>query len=163
ARVMHNFGLTELILVAPIADPLGEEARQRSTQGEFILHQARVMPGLDEALADCVLVVGTSARIGGPYRRQSVGGPQEIMPALVEALAAGPVALVFGPEPSGLSNTEVTRCHHLIHIATDPAYPALNLSHAVAICLCELHRAWMTRAQPAPASAEMAPFAEQER
>ncbi len=163
ARVMHNFGLTELVMVAPVADPLAEEARKRSTQGEFILHQARVVPSFDEAVTDCVLVAGTSARVGGPYRRQSVGGPDAIMPILVETLANGPVALVFGPEPSGLSNTEVTRCHHLIHIPTDVAYPALNLSQSVAICLYELRRAWLACIEPPPAPAAVVPFAEQER
>jgi tRNA/rRNA methyltransferase len=74
------------------------------------------------------------------------------------------VALVFGPEPKGLSNEEVARCHYLIHIPTDEAYPALNLAQAVAICLYELHLAWLKREErlerspPAPAS-----FAEQER
>jgi tRNA/rRNA methyltransferase len=162
ARVMHNFGLTELVLVAPAGDLLAEESRKRSTQGEFILHQARVVPTLDDALADCVLVAGTSARVGGPFRRQSVGGPAELMPLLVDAVACGPVALVFGPEPSGLSNEEVTRCHHLIHIPTDD-YPALNLAHAVAICLYELRRTWLSMAQTNDVPAAVVPFAEQER
>src|SRR5262249_51851150 len=74
----------------------------------------------------------------------------------------GPVALVFGPEPSGLSNREVTRCHHLIHIPTSDEYPSLNLAQAVAICLYELRRAWLRREAP-PAAPEIAPFADQER
>jgi tRNA/rRNA methyltransferase len=69
---------------------------------------------------------------------------------------------VFGPEPSGLTNAEVTRCHCLIHIPTDPTYPALNLAQAVAICLYELRVAWLRRGEEPPA-AEPAPFAEQER
>lgn len=162
ARAMHNFGLRDLVLVAPEADPLSEESRKRSTQGEFILHYARIAATLDEALADCVLVAGTSARTGGPFRRQSVGPPGQVMPALVEALSAGPVALVFGPEPTGLSNAQVARCHWLIHIPTDPGYPALNLVQAVAICLYELRRAWLAHAAP-PETAPVAPFAQQER
>ena len=162
ARVMRNLGLTDLVLVAPEADPADRNARQLATHGEAILENARVVADLGDAVADCVLIAGTSARTGGPFRRQSVGTPVQIMPYLIEALAQGPVALVFGPEPSGLSNAEVTRCHHLIHIPTDPTYPALNLAQAVAICLYALRRAWLARSEPATRPAP-APFADQER
>ena len=126
ARAMRNFGLSELVLVAPVADPRDERARQLAMHGEDILDRCRVVAGLGEAVAGCVLVAGTSARTGGLFRRQSVGTPDEVMPRLVEATASGPVALVFGPEPSGLENAEVTRCHYLVHIPADPSYPALN-------------------------------------
>src|SRR5438034_3051599 len=108
ARVMRNMGLSDLVLVAPVADPADPRARQLSTHGEPILDRARIVGELGEAVADCILVAGTSARTGGPFRRQSVGPPDEIMPHVVEALARGPVALVFGPDPSGLTNDEVT-------------------------------------------------------
>src|SRR5437870_2736384 len=107
ARVMRNMGLTDLVLVAPEADPADPRARQLSTHGEAILDRACVVADLGAAVADCVLIAGTSARTGGLFRRQSLGPPDEIMPRLVEALPAGPTALVFGPEPSGLSNAEV--------------------------------------------------------
>jgi tRNA/rRNA methyltransferase len=163
ARVMRNLGLTDLVLVAPKADPADREARKRSTHGEAILDRCRIVADLGEAVADCVLVAGTSARVGGPFRRQPVGPPQEIMPRLLDAAVSGPVGLVFGPEPSGLSNSEVTRCHYLIHIPTDPGYPALNLAQAVAICLYELRGTWLTRT-PAPVEPSIiAPFADQER
>jgi tRNA/rRNA methyltransferase len=163
ARVMRNMGLTDLVLVAPQADPADRNARQLSTHGEAILDRARLVTDLGEAVADCLLVAGTSARVGGPYRRQSVGPPSEIMPRLIEALGGGPVALVFGPEPSGLSDADVMRCHHLIHIPTDATYPALNLAQAVAICLYELRCAWLRETAAAPAPVPAAPFADQER
>lgn len=163
ARVMRNMGLSDLVLVAPVADPAAPEARQRATHGETILARCRVVAELGDAVADCVLVVGTSARTGGLFRRQSVGPPDEILPRLVEATASGPAALVFGPEPSGLTNAEVTRCHYLIHIPADPTYPALNLGQAVAICLYELRRAWLKQANLAASPATIAPFADQER
>jgi tRNA/rRNA methyltransferase len=163
ARVMRNMGLSELVLVAPVADPAHREARQRSTHGEEILDRCRIVTELGEAVADCVLVAGTSARTGGLFRRQSVGTPDEIVPRLVEAMAFGPVALVFGPEPTGLTNDEVTRCHYLIHIPTDPTYPALNLGQAVAICLYELRRALLKQANPGASPTAIAPFADQER
>ncbi len=163
ARVMRNLGLTDLVLVAPQADPADRDARKLSTHGEAILDRCRIVADLGDAVADCVLVAGTSARVGGPFRRQTVGLPREIMPLLVDALATGPTALVFGPEPTGLSNAEVSRCHHLIHIPTDPGYAALNLAQAVAICLYELRCAWLTRAEPSPGLPPPAPFVDQER
>ncbi len=162
ARVMRNMGLSDLVLVAPVADPADRSARQLSTHGEEILDRCRVVADLEEAVADCGLVAGTSARTGGLFRRQSVGTPEEVMPRLAEVMAAAPVALVFGPEPTGLENVEVTRCHYLIHVPTDPSYPALNLAQAVAICLYELRHVWLRRT-PAPPPAAPAPFAEQER
>jgi tRNA/rRNA methyltransferase len=162
ARAMRNMGLADLVLVAPECDPLDPRARQLSTHGEAILHQARVVADFGAAVADCVLVAGTSARTGGLFRRQSLGTPDKIMPALIDALTPGPVALVFGPEPSGLTNDEVTRCHFLIHIPADPTYPALNLAQAVAICLYELRRAWLKRTA-LTATEPAASFAAQEQ
>ena len=163
ARVMRNMGLSQLALVAPKADPADREARRLSTHGEAILERARVVAELGEAVADCVLVAGTSARTGGPYRKQSLGTPEAVLPHLAAACAAAPVALVFGPEPSGLTNAEVTRCHHLVHIPTDPGYPALNLAQAVAVCLYELRRAWLRRTESPCPPQEPVPFAVQER
>jgi tRNA/rRNA methyltransferase len=162
ARVMRNMGLSDLVLVAPAADPADVRARQLSTHGEEVLERCRVVAELGEAVADCVLVAATSARVGGLFRRQSVGTPEEVMPRVADAMASGPAALVFGPEPSGLSNAEVSRCHFLIHIPTDPTYPALNLAQAVAICLYELRRHRLRRTTPPPPAAP-APFADQER
>jgi tRNA/rRNA methyltransferase len=163
ARIMRNMGLTDLVLVAPEADPTDLRARRLSTHGESILRHCRRAGDLAEALADCVLAVGTSARTGGLVRRQSVGTPEEILPRAAALLAAGPVALVFGPEPTGLTNEEVVRCHYLINIPTDPAYSSLNLAQAVAICLYELRKAWQKLAAPEGPPEPPAPFADQER
>lgn len=143
ARVMHNMGLSRLVLVDPQTDPLGPEARQLSTHGQAILHAARVVPDLTDALAECGLVVGTSAIVAGLFREQTVRTPRALMPTVVAALAQAPVGLVFGPEPVGLTNAELSRCHYLLHIPTDQAYPALNLAQAVAITLYELRLAWL--------------------
>ena len=163
ARVMRNFGLCDLWLVDPVAGPGDPQARLLSTHGESILAQACIVPNLGAALADCVLVAGTSARIGGSVRRQSVCTPRQIAPHFVSALAAGPVALVFGPEPTGLTNDEVTRCHHLVHIPADPTYPALNLAQAVAVCLYETRCAWLEAEGAISAIETPASFAVQER
>ena len=163
ARVMRNLGLTDLVLVAPVADPAAREARRLSTHGEAILDRAKIVPDFDNAVADCSLVVATSADVGGPVRRQSVVSARHLMPQLVEAAALAPVALVFGPEPRGLTSAEISRCHYLIHVPTDPAYTALNLAQAVAICLYELRLAWLDRNQCLDRPAAPAAFADQER
>jgi len=162
ARVMRNMGLAELFLVAPAADPSDRLARQLSTQGEAILDAARVVDTLDEALMDCVFVAGTSARIGGLFRKQNVGPPDEIAARLVAVLPDDKAALVFGPEASGLQNDEITRCHFLIHIPVDETYSALNLAQAAAVCVYELRRAWLLRESTAPVAGR-AKVATQER
>lgn len=164
ARAMANFGLKHLALVAPYADPLSEEARRLATHGEEILSSARILPTLEEAVADCGVVLGTTGNVEGIYRTQNYGRPDEMLSRISMAMDRTPCALVFGPEPSGLSNAEVARCHGLIRILTDSQTPSLNLSHAVAICLHELRmtslRALEVAVHPTQKIAE---FDEQER
>ncbi len=164
ARAMANFGLKQLTLVAPFADPQSPEARRLSTHGESILDSATVVESFDAAVADCRVVIGTSANVEGVYRTNNYGRPDEVLPFMIESLRDGPCALVFGPEPSGLSNADVARCHRLIRILTSADYPSLNLSHAVAICLYELHVHSM-RAQGAAINPtqKVASFADQEQ
>lgn len=108
ARVMRNFGLDDLVLVAPVADRSDPQARAMATHhATDLLERARLVPDLDSALAECVLVAATSALTGGLYRRQTVGDPEAIGAALAAAMPSGKVALVFGPEPHGLTNEEV--------------------------------------------------------
>lgn len=152
ARVMANFGFPELVLVSPVADPLSEEAISRSTHGESVLRAARRVHSLDEALDGCLATTAASARTAGLAREHRIGTPSEVLPRLAQWMDRGPVALVFGPEPSGLTNAEVARCDHLVNIPTDPNCPALNLSHAVAVCLYELQRTeFVTTVRDVPA------------
>jgi tRNA/rRNA methyltransferase len=143
ARAMRNFGLRDLVLVDPVADVKSLEARRMSTNGESILDSVRTVATLEDALIDCRVVLATSANVEGLFREHCYGRSDEMLPRLTSALPDGPCALVFGPEPSGLTNAEIARCHGLIRIQTDPEYPALNLAQAVAICLCELRRQWL--------------------
>jgi tRNA/rRNA methyltransferase len=146
ARAMCNFGLNQL------------------THGEHVLESAVIVPTLDEAVADCRVVLATSANVEGLYRTHNYGRPEEVLPAVIEALPAGPCALVFGPEPSGLSNAEIARCHGLIRILTDSRCPSLNLSHAVAIVLYELRRLWLqSEGVAVRPTQKVAAFADQER
>jgi tRNA/rRNA methyltransferase len=87
-----------------------------------------------------------------------------MLPHLVDAMPAGRAALVFGPERTGLTNEEVSRCTYLVHIPTDPATPALNLAQAVAICLYELKLAVQASSTAAAVfQRAAAPAADQER
>lgn len=165
ARSMRNFGLEDLALVRPECDPLSDQARQMSTQGEAILRQARRVDTLEAAVADCVLVVGTTARLGGPFRGQNVSPPREVMPLLSATLSQDKkAALVFGPERTGLTNEQITACAHLVQIPAAPDYPALNLAQAAAICLYELHTACVAPHHPVTADwREAAEFQEHDR
>ena len=167
ARAMRNFGLTDLVLVAPYTFPDNPEARRLATHGEGILDTTRIVPDIGDAVADCVLTLATSALTAGVVRRGMIGTPAELMPRLAEAAGQGPVAIVFGPEPHGLSNEEIGRCHGMVHIPVDPEYPALNLAQAATVCLYEYRRAWSARVnagrdEPAPGPL-VAPHADQER
>src|SRR5438067_663977 len=164
ARVMGNFGLTDLVLVDPVASVHSLEARRMARQGLSVLDSARVVPELGDAVADCVFTLATSGLADGVVRETFAGTPEQKLPELLAAMASGPVALVFGPEPHGLSNAEITRCHGLVHIPVEPSAPALNLAQAVAICCYELHTQYARVATTrSGASAEAAPFADQER
>jgi len=161
ARVMRNFGLNDLRLVRPHADPRSNDARKLSTHGEEILEAARSHEDLGATVADCTMVIATSARHGGLFRQQTVVPPRELMPRLALAAAQAPVALVFGPEQTGLTNAEVSRCHYLLTIPVEETYPALNLAQAVAICAYEFFLAVSEAPEPIPK--QIAAFAHQDR
>jgi tRNA/rRNA methyltransferase len=159
---MANFGLTDLVLVAPVANPAAHQARLMATNGIPILDAVRVVETFDEAVADCGMVLGTSAKTVGPFRETACGTPDELFPSFVDALRDGPVAVVFGPEPHGLSTAELGRCHALLHLPTHPTHPALNLGLCVGICLYELRR-HIERGQNKELKRGAAPFADFDR
>jgi tRNA (cytidine32/uridine32-2'-O)-methyltransferase len=145
ARAMKNMRLSRLDLVAPQRYP-SEEATSRASGADDLLAQSRVHPSLDQALQGCRLVVGTSARartVSWP-----VLAPHEAAQKLVEESAHGEVALVFGREQSGLSNSELDRCSYLVHIPTNPDYSSLNLGAAVQVLSYEVHLASLGGRQP---------------
>jgi tRNA/rRNA methyltransferase len=81
----------------------------------------------------------------------------------MSAQERGPAALVFGPEPSGLTTAEISQCHSLMHVPANPEFPSLNLAQAVAICLYELHQSWRLRNEVLLDTQPPAPFADLER
>jgi len=146
-RGMKNFGLRDLRLVNP-----GEYESYRvegiAHQTQDVLARVRTYNTLAEALADCVHVVGFTAR--GRTAKRNLQRPREA--ALeVHTLAEGgpePVALLFGREDRGLSNEALDRCHRIVTIPSDPNYSSLNLAHAVIIMLYELALARGAETQP---------------
>lgn len=134
-RAMANMGLTDLAIAAP--RPLDErEARMMACHAERILAGRREFGGLAEAVADCGLVMGTTARLG--LYRQHARSPREWAPRAVEAAARGKVAMVFGREDNGLTNDELSLCTQIIHIPTAGGMKSLNIAQAVMVCCYEV-------------------------
>lgn len=164
ARIMRNFGLDQLVLLNPIADRTHIEARAMATKGISILEQARIVTEWEDALQGCGLVFATSSNVWGLTRSTSYGRPDEQLRKIAIASQSSPCALVFGPEPHGLSTEEIHRCHGIIRILADPEYPALNLAQTVAICVYELHRQWMHQQDTAMEDTQpIAAYEDQER
>lgn len=137
-RAMANMGLSDLALAGAGAfDQV--EARKMACWATAILEGSRRVATLAEALGDCALVFGTTARLG--LYRQHTRTPREWAATILAAAQAGRVALLFGPEDDGLSNEELAQCHHLVRIPSTPEYPSLNLAQAVMICAYELYAA----------------------
>lgn len=136
-RAMANMGLHDLTLVAPKIVDGWEEGERLACHADGLLHNRREVVTLAEAVADCVAVVGTTARLG--LYRQHVRTPRETAPELLRLASSGKVALVFGREDKGLFNEEIGLCTHLIRVPTADAYVSLNLSQAVMVCCYELY------------------------
>ena len=146
-RAMKNFGLRDLRLVNP-REYEAYRVEGIAHQTQDLLARVRVFPDLEDALADCVHVVGFTAR--GRTAKRNLQRPREATAEVTELAAAGgaPVALLFGREDKGLSNEALDRCHRVVTIPSDPAYPSLNLAHAVVIMLYELALARGAEALP---------------
>ncbi|MCL6415374.1 tRNA (cytosine(32)/uridine(32)-2'-O)-methyltransferase TrmJ [Aestuariirhabdus sp. Z084] len=138
ARAMKTMGLSRLCLVSPDQFP-HEYATSRAAGADDVLEQARVVSTLDEAIADCSLVVGTSAR--GRKIPWPIMNPRECAERLWPESQRQQVALVFGREERGLTNDELARCHYHVHIPSDPEYSSLNLGAAVQVLSYELRMA----------------------
>lgn len=152
ARAMSNLGFLRLRVVNPFAASFREA---RSAVGAApLLKSAEEYKSVAEAVADCALVVGTTAG-----RDRELQHPLRLLPAAApvirKQLRTGRVALLFGSEKRGLSNSDLSHCHWLLHIPTRDQHISMNLGQAVAVCLYELARtvAKPGAAQPAPAAA----------
>jgi TrmH family RNA methyltransferase len=137
ARAMLNFGVRELRLVTPYEASF-REARSAVGAGA-VLAAAREFSSVAEAVADCRLVIGSTAARRRELEQPLVG-LEEAAPPVQAALARGRVALLFGSEKHGLRREDFDHCHWLVRIATEDAQPSMNLGQAVAVCLWELSR-----------------------
>lgn len=145
ARAMKCMGLEQLYLVRPPRGFPGADVTARAAGADDILMNAVVCDELDEAIHDCVLVAGTTARDRSiPW---PVLSPEQCAHQAVTDAASGPVALLFGRERSGLKNEEIDRCHCVVHIPTNPAFSSLNIAAAVQIMAYELFLATMQPSQ----------------
>ena len=135
ARAMKAMGLDRLCLVAPGRFP-SAEATARAAGADDVLHEARVVDSVDDALAGCGLVLGTTARarrIEWPVIDAREGARRAVAQA-----AQTSVAVVFGRERSGLTNAEIDRCHALIRIPVSAHFSSLNVAAAVQILAYEM-------------------------
>lgn len=151
ARVMKNFGLSELFLVAPTCT-LTRRAYALASHAGDVLERALIHTTLQDAIAGCTTVLGTTAR------SRSSQGFQVLVPRDLSALLPRQGgAVVFGPEDKGLSNEELDLCQGYVRIPT-AAYASLNLAQAVNLIAYE----WFLGRQASPAEAEPADIAPRE-
>ncbi len=137
ARAMSNFGFSHLRVVNPYEKAFRQAVS--AVGAAELLASAEEYENVGEAIADCPLVVGTTAvrhrELQHPLRRLEYGGR-----LIRKHMASGPVALLFGSERYGLSKEDLSYCHWLIRIPTREQNISMNLGQAVAVCLYELIR-----------------------
>jgi tRNA (cytidine32/uridine32-2'-O)-methyltransferase len=152
ARAMKTMGLKELYLVDPITPPDGK-SHALAAGATDVLGNAIIVDTLEEAIAECGLVVGTSAR------SRTLSWPmldsRECGAKLIQEAATHPVALVFGRENSGLTNEELQQCHYHVCIEANPEYSSLNLAAAVQTLCYEIRMHFLAE--------QRAPYAEREQ
>ena len=150
ARALKNMGLNQLYLVNPRVFP-DAEAESRAAGAKDLLANAQVVASLDEAIADCQLVIGTSARERN-FDVPILDLEATAKIATVEA-NSGQIAIIFGRETMGLNNEEMLKCNRHLYIDANPEYPVLNVSQAIQLVCYELYRAEKQRLssdQPTP-------------
>ena len=152
-RAMKNMGFARLRLVQPRPFAAADLSRV-AHHAEDVIGRIEVYDTLDAALADATYVVGTSAIAhGGHSLRHDM---ETLGQELALRAQAGLVALLFGTEDDGLNTAALDRCHTVVALPTNPAYPALNLAQSVLLFLYELNRQVDSQAA-APAAAAAVP------
>lgn len=138
ARAMKTMGLTQLYLVSPLYFP-HDKAKEMASGATDILDHAVCVATLDEAIADCQLVLGTSARMRTlPWPLLT---PRTMAEEVKIVSQQGSVAILFGREQTGLTNEELHRCHAHVEIPANPDYSSLNIAAAVQVIAYELRLA----------------------
>lgn len=153
ARAMKTMGLSQLVLVNPQDPPQGK-AQALAAGATDVLANAKVVSSLAEALADCSLVLATSARnrtLDWPQLDPREAGEKIVREGMSAQAEQSPqIAIVFGREANGLSNEELQQSDVHIHIPANPDYSSLNLAMAVQTVCYEVRMAWLaaTKVQP---------------
>ncbi len=140
ARAMKTMGIHDLVLVAPESSPDGHSTAMAAGAVD-ILANARIVASLPEALADCGLVIGSSAR--SRTLEWPMLDPREAGSKAVQEASRHKVALVFGRERTGLTNDELQQCHFHVCIPANPDYSSLNLAMAVQTLCYEVRMHWL--------------------
>jgi TrmH family RNA methyltransferase len=139
ARAMKVMGVSRLSLVNPSHFP-SAEATERASKAADILANAKVCTDIDQALSECRLIVGTSARTRSLPSKLIT--PRELVDVIKTNPENVPVGILFGTENSGLTNEELHRCHYHVYIPTNPDYSSLNLASAVQLICYEMRLAF---------------------
>ena len=137
ARAMKVMGLKQLHLIGPTDYP-SAQATARASGADDVLFNADVHDTLDQAIAPCTLVFGTSARNRG--MDIPVIDLADAVKLMIEAAATQQVALLFGKERYGMTNEEMQRCHYLVRLPANPEYSSLNLAAAVQVAAYEIRK-----------------------
>ncbi|PSW19682.1 tRNA (cytosine(32)/uridine(32)-2'-O)-methyltransferase TrmJ [Photobacterium sanctipauli] len=140
ARAMKVMGLTNLILVDPACE-IDEKTYALAAGAADVVENAKIVPTLDEAIADCGLVVGSSARSRTLEWPQL--DPRECGIKSIAEANQHKVAILFGRERTGLTNEELQRCHCHVYIPANPEYSSLNLAMAVQTVSYEVRMAFL--------------------
>ncbi len=136
-RAMKNMGFSDLAIAAPV-EPLDlEEAHKMALHAKDVFEKRKEFPSIAEAVGDCGLVVGTTARRG--LYREHAQTPRDLAPRLLAAAQKSKVALLFGPEDNGLSNEDLQFCTQIMRIPSTVKYSSLNLAQAVMVSCYELY------------------------
>lgn len=149
ARAMKTMGIERLYLVNPVSYP-DDEAVRMAAGASDLLDKARVCTNLEEAVADCSLVIGASARLRNQLLTELT--PRQTGTQAIAESQDSEVALVFGRERTGLHNEELAFCTHQVSIPGNPDYNILNLAQAVQLLCYEVFQAAQ---QPPTATAEL--------
>ena len=139
ARAMKTMGLNQLCLVSPKS--IDEQSYALSAGAEDVVKNAMIVNSFDDAVKNCSLVIGTSARLR--HLQNTLIEPRECADKVIAH--KGKIAIVFGRERIGLTNEELLKCHYHLNIPANPDYSSLNLAMAVQLVSYELRMAFLVQ------------------
>ena len=139
ARAMKTMGLSNLYLVSPKS--VDEQSITLAAGADDVVRNAHIVDTFEQAIEDCSLVIGTSARLR--HLQSTLIDPRKC--AEKASAHQGQVAIVFGRERVGLTNEELLKCHYHLNIPANPEYSSLNLAMAVQLVSYEMRMAFLTK------------------